>query len=227
MDEFGLIEQFKPGPATSVAEVLARAAAAPDREEIEQAAAERAAAEARAEEREQMMMLNRMSGDPLGNVSRCQAAVSELRGQVLELEDQLQAARGRLDRASENLAHWSGQADEIHTAVARRSSQPDDLLAPAKQALAEARVERMLAAVQARPAGRPKEVSRSRGVAVRSEHCHWCTEQGATDEQAFLIHNDPEHPLPVTSPEQWAQMQQAEQADRAERRHGSYAEIRR
>jgi hypothetical protein len=213
MDEFGLIEQFKPGPATSVAEVLARAAAMPDRDELVQAAADRAAADARAERREAEAMLNRMAGDPLGNISRCQAAVSEARDRVTDLENQLEEARGRLSRAAESLAHWSGAAEEVHRASIQRSD-PGDLLAPAKQALAEERVERMLAAVRARPAGRPKgEVSRSRGaVAARSESCQWCIDQNVSDHDSCLLHSDPEYNVPVTTPEQ--AQQQAEHAER-------------
>ena len=124
----------------------------------------------------------------------------------MDLESQLEAARGRLNRAAENLVHWSDAAEEVRTAVARRSSVEGDLLAPAKQALAEERVERMLAAAAARPAGRPKaEVSRSRGaVAHRSEHCVWCTEQNVSDEDSYLLHSDPELAVPVTTPEQAA-----------------------
>ena len=136
MDEVSFIEQFKPGAATSVAEVLARAAAMPDRAELEEAAAARAAADARAEQRETLMMLNRAADDPIGMVSRCQAQLAEERGRVRDLESQLETARGRLSRAAANLDHWSAEADAIHTAVARRSDTAD-LLAPAKAAHAE------------------------------------------------------------------------------------------
>lgn len=223
MDEFGLIEQFRPAPATSVAEVLARAAAFPDRDEIEQAAVERAAADARAEQRETQMMLNRQMGNPLGEVNRCQAAVAECREQVQDLESQLETARGRLNRAAENLVHWSEAAGEVHRASIQRSD-PADLLGPAKQALAEQRaeerVERMLAEVRARPArpaGRPKaEVSRSRGAEVhRSEYCIHCIDQGVTDEESYLLHSDPELNVPVVPPDR---------AAAAERRgHRAYA----
>jgi hypothetical protein len=204
VDELELVEQFKPGPATSVAEVLARAAAMPDRDDLVQAAADRAVADARAEQRETQAMLNRMAGDPLGNVSRCQAAVAEARDRVNDLESQLETERGRLHRAAEQLVHWSEAADEVHRSSIQRSDSAD-LLAPAKQALAEQRVERMLAEVRARPAGRPKEVSRARGaVAVRSESCQWCIDQNVSDHDSYLLHSDPELNVPVTTPEQAA-----------------------
>jgi hypothetical protein len=205
VDEFELIDQFKPGPATSVAEVLARAAATPDRDELAEAAAERAAADARAEQREQMAMLNRMHGDPLGNVSRCQAAVSELRGEVDDLEEKLQAARSRLNRAAENLVHWSEAADQIHNATARRSN-PDDLLAPAKAVLAghQQFVAASRAAVAAMQAGTPRQ-RRPFGHAVRSDQpvtCEMCKKYGATAEQSFLIHQDPSpEPVPAVPSE--------------------------
>lgn len=225
MDEFELIEQFKPGAATSVAEVLARAAAMPDRAEIEEAAAERAAADARAEQRETQAMLNRMAGDPIGNVSRCQQAVAEARDQVADLESQLEAARGRLNRAAENLVTWSDAADEVHRASVQRSSRPD-LLGPAKQVLAEQRVERMLAERAAHPqqARRPKDRG---GVAVRSDQpvtCKDCLKYGATPEQSFLIHSDPApEPVPAIPSEEerdWLNSLQGQ----AERRTYGYAE---
>jgi len=220
MDEIDFIEQFRPAAPTTVAEVLARVAATPDRDDLAQAAADRVRADARAEQRETWAMLNRMAGNPAGEVSRCQAIVAECRERVAELEGQLETARGRLSRAGESLAHWSQTADEVHRASIQRSD-PADLLAPAKQALAEQRVERMLAEVQARPAGRPKEVSRSRGgVASRSESCQWCIDQNVSDEQSYLLHSDPELNVPVTTPEQAAQWQ----ATQAERRAYGYRE---
>jgi hypothetical protein len=231
MDEFGLIESFRPAPATTVAEVLARAAAAPDREEIVQAAADRAAADARAEQREAQMMLNRQMGDPLGNVSRYQAAVAECRDEVQDLEVRLEAARGRLGRASDTLAHWAGQADEVHRASVQRSD-PGDLLGPAKAAHREVAAATRAAretlqsgmsrqAVRSRPGGRrPFD-----GEISRSEYCVYCTKEGVSDHDSYLLHSDPEYNCPVTTPEQAAK---AEQAAAAERRgRGAYTEISR
>jgi hypothetical protein len=222
MDEAGFIEQFKPAPATTVAEVLGRALVAPDRDEIVQAAAERAAADARAEQRETQMMLNARAGNPLGQVSRYQAVVAECRDRVTDLENQLETERSRLRRATETLAHWSEAAEEV-TATARRSA-PADLLTPAKQAHAEfaAATRAAFAAVQSgtsRPAPRPFRG----GVAVRSHlECVYCLRENVDAETSALLHLDPQHNVPITT------AAQAEQAEHAERRgHGSYAEVSR
>jgi hypothetical protein len=217
VDEFELIEQFKPAAATSVAEVLARAAAAPDRDEIAEAAAARAAADARAEQRETQAMLNRMAGDPVGNVSRCQAAVSEARDRVADLENQLETARGRLGRVTDQLAHWSGAVDEV-MATARRSS--DDPLEQAQRRAHQAFAEHTRALVASRAAGAPRERSRRPFVAAvsRSEHCIHCINQGVSDEDSYLLHSDPELAVPVTPPEQ---------AAKAERGHDRYTEVSR
>ena len=206
MDEYELIESFKPAPATTVAEVLARVASVPDRADLAQAAAERAEADARAEVRETRMMLNRRLGNPLGEVSRMQAVVSEMRDRVQAMETELEKERGRLSRASETLAHWSAQADEVYRASVQRSDT-DDLLAGEKATLKEHQeyVAASRAAWSAAQTGTPRREPRpfvSRGSVTRSEQCHWCTVQGASDQEAFLIHNDPEHPLPVVPPGQ-------------------------
>jgi hypothetical protein len=198
VDEVGFVEQFKPGAATSVAEFLARAAAMPDRTELEEAAAARAAADARAEQRETTAMLNRMQGDPIGNVSRCQAAVAEARDQVTDLENQLETARGRLGRATENLAHWSQAADEIMATARRTSGDPmEQASRRAHQAFAEV----TRAKIAARAAGAPQQAPRpfaGRGSVTRSQPvtCKLCIKYGATPEQSFLIHADPS-PEPV------------------------------
>jgi hypothetical protein len=220
MDEFGLIEQFRPDAPTTVAEVLARAAAAPDRTEVEQAAAERAAADARAEQRETTAMLNRMQGDPIGNVSRCQAAVSEARDRVMDLQAQLETAQGRLSRAAEQLAHWSGAADEV-MATARRSAVSDDPLEQAQRRAHAAFAEITRTKVAARAAGTPRRAPRpfaSRGSVTRSESCQWCINQNVSDEESYLLHSDPELNVPVVSPEQAAS---------AERSHSGHAVISR
>jgi hypothetical protein len=46
--------------------------------------------------------------------------------------------------------------------------------------------------------------------AVRSEHCIHCTEAGVDDETAFLLHSDPQFPIPVTPPQQAAGAQRRE-----------------
>jgi hypothetical protein len=207
VDQFELIEQFRPAPATSVAEVLARAAAMPDRDDITEAATERAAAEARAEQRETAAMLNRMQGDPIGNVSRAATAVSEARDRVNDLESQLETARGRLTRASESLAHWSGAADGV-IATARRSAATDDPMEQAQRRAHAAFTEITRTKMAARSARAPRRAARpfaSRGSVTRSECCQWCIDQNVSDEDSYLLHSDPELAVPVTTPEQAAE----------------------
>jgi hypothetical protein len=133
VDEIEFQSQFRPAPATTIGEVLARRLATPDRDELAENAAAKAAADAAARQREELMLANRAAGDPLGQVSRYQAAVGELRGEVLDLEGKLEAARAKLSRAEGNLIHWGEAADEVRTAVAQRSDT-GDLLAPARRA---------------------------------------------------------------------------------------------
>ena len=132
---------------------------------------------------------------------------------------QLARAEAKRDRAEQHhvLCRAHAQANQL----AQRSS--GDLLAPAKEALAEAaaqRVERMLASDS--PAGRrPKgraEVSRptatSRGLNSAS-----IASIGRGDEIAYLLHSDPELNVPVTSP--------GGQPEQAQRREGRQAMIHR
>jgi hypothetical protein len=228
MDEIDFLEQFRPAAPTTVAEVLARVASVPDRADLAAAAAERAEADARAERYEARMLANRMTGNPLGEVSRMQAVVSEAREQVQELEGQLEKARDRLSRASETLAHWGEQADEVYRASVQRSDTAD-LLGPAKETLAghRAYLQASRAAWEAAQAGTPRRESRpfaSRGrVAVRSHlECVYCLREGVDAETSALLHHDPTWDVPITTAEQ------AEQAEHAERRgRRGYAEISR
>lgn len=79
------------------------------------------------------------------------------------------------------------------TATVSRSDDPD-MLSDTKRMLAEARVDAMLAQRSAQgPARRPKGHG---GLAVRSEvTCADCIKVGATPEQSFLIHQDPDAPF--------------------------------
>jgi hypothetical protein len=131
---------------------------------------------------------------------------------VADLETQLQAARARLHQAAESLVDWSAQADEVLSVSAQRSRAPD-VLADAKRALADARVDARLAALSQAPARRPKGPG---GHVRRSEPvtCADCIKYGATPEESFVIHH-PELLPPLKVME--------ERTDQAERRGpGSY-----
>jgi hypothetical protein len=188
MDEVGFAESFRPSSPVSVQDVLRRQLATPDRAELEQAAAERAAADALAERRETTAMLNRMQGDPIGNVSRAQLAVASLRDEEADLTAKLDAVRGRLRQAAEALVDWSATADDVLSATAQRSHTPD-LLAPAREALTDHQIRQMAAVRSQAPGRRPFGHG---GHARRSEvTCHECLKVGASAEESWLIHNDP------------------------------------
>lgn len=210
MDEYGLIESFKPAPAMSVEEVLRRAALAPDRAEIEQEQAERAAADQRAEQRELTAMLDRAAGSPLQQVTRCQAAVASCREEVDDLEAQLERSRAKLRRAAESLVGWEAEAERVMTAARRQS---DDPLTQASRRAHEAFVSVTRAKVAEMAAGTPRRERHPKGHgghAVRSENCVYCTQEGLDDDTAFLLHSDPERPLAVTTPEQAAAAERRE-----------------
>ena len=217
MDELEFQASFKQSGPPTLGDVFARALL-PDRAELEEARAAKAAADALAERNEQLRLANAMAGDPLAELSRAQSATAAARDVVRDLEARLGEAREVLYRAEGNLAAWGGQVDEVMTQVARRSSAPHDLLAPAKAAHMEfaAATRAAIAAVQAGTSRRASRPFVSRGSVTRSEYCVWCVEQGASDQEAYLLHSDPEYDCPVTPPEQVAT---------AERRgRGSYAE---
>jgi hypothetical protein len=218
MDELEFAAQFRPAGPVTVQDVLARQLA-PDRTDIEEAARAREAAAAREEAAETRRMLNHQAGDPLGQLTRAEASAGAIRDEVRDLEGRLDEARGRLHRAAEQVVDYRAAADQIMVASVRRSSAPD-LLAPAKKALADKRVERMLAERSARPRQQASRPFASRGAVIRrSEQCVWCVEQNVSDHESYLLHSDPEFNVPVTTPGQAAQ---------AERRgHVGYADIRR
>ena len=172
--------------------MLTRKLAAPDLDELAEAAAEKAAADARAVQREQLLMANRAAGDPLGQVSRYQAAVSELRGEVMDLETQLEAARGRLNRAART---WCTGA------IRRRRSVPPSRGAATRTTCWDRRrrshaeyVAASRAAIAAMAAGTPRRARRPFGGVVRRSEvtCHECQAAGANPEESWLIHHDPD-----------------------------------
>jgi hypothetical protein len=162
MDELEFAAQFRPDGPVSVAQVLARTLATPDRAELEQDAAERAAAVEAEERRENLRLANYAAGDPLGQASRARAAEASARDEVRDLERRLGDAREVLSRAQSAAVEWGASADEI--LYARRSITPD-LAAEAKRVAAEVRVEEMLF----RAVRYPKECS-GPGCSVCSAH---------------------------------------------------------
>jgi hypothetical protein len=187
VDEIEFAQQFTPSGPPTVNDVLSRRLA-PDWEEIEAARRERASADAAEAARENMALANRQFGDPLGNATRAQMAVAEARDKVRHLEEQLETARGVLHRAAGEYVDWQEQA-EIVTATASRSA-PHDLLAGAREALTDHQVRQMAAQRSQAPGRHPKGHG---GLARRSEvTCHECIAAGASPEESWLIHQDPD-----------------------------------
>ena len=195
MNELEFAQQFKPEGPVTAAGVLARHLATPDPQELREAAEAQRAAAAAESLRETRAMLNAMNGDPLGHLARAQAQAASARDVVRDLEDQLATARQRLERAAGAMVDFGAQADEVLSRSAQQAGT-QDLLGEAKRALAEYRVEQMLARAAASPA--VTRAGRPFGAAARSEPvtCPECLAAGATPEESLLLHLDPA-PLPV------------------------------
>jgi len=193
MDPIEFQAQFVDDGPPTLATIFARALAA-DRGDLDEA---RRAAEdqaAREERRENLALLNRQAGDPLGQVNRCQLAVSAARDEVNDLRSRLADAEERLARAAGALVDFETEADQVLAASARRSQTPD-MLAEAKRVAAELRVEQLLAARSQAPGRRPKGHG---GNAVRADQpvtCQECIAAGASPAESFLIHQDPDGPV--------------------------------
>lgn len=74
----------------------------------------------------------------------------------------------------------------------------------AHQVFAEVTRAKMAAARDGRPEPRPFGSASRGGVAVRSEQCVHCMDQGVDPETSFLLHSDPERNVPVTTTAQLA-----------------------
>lgn len=144
----------------------------------------------------------------------------------------------QLQRQCANLQRQIGDASAMIAPAAQRAPEPLDAVNRTANEFFRATTRERFAAAQAgkpQRARRPKELSRSRGDATRSEDCTWCSAFGVPDEQSFLAHNDPERPVPVTPPgtvpqaevdrQVRAEQERPEHAGR--RRYDGYAEITR
>jgi chromosome segregation ATPase len=139
-EELEFARQFRPDGPVTVDAVLARQAG-PDRDELEEAAAERAERDAAEERDAARAMLNYQMGDPIGHLSRATSAVSAARDRVRDLQGQLESAQEVLSRAESNMAERGREVDQVQ--MARRAATPD-LLAEAKRAAAAVKVDAML-----------------------------------------------------------------------------------
>jgi len=127
-----------------------------------------------------IMRMDIDEGDP-GRVAQLERRAASLRGQLADAAAVIAPSREQLP--ADPLEAASRTAHDVFVQVTRQ---------------------RMAAAAAGRaPRARRPFGSISRGAeAVRSEHCVHCTEAGVDDETAFLLHSDPEHPLPVTPPQE-------------------------
>lgn len=200
---------------------LARLADQRDDREAERAEGERAAAVAERHELMQLAALQagvagRSAGDVFADAGR-QGDEDAAYGEALKTIERIDKRRAQRQRDMADQAQRMAEVTGLAARSATTVTGGSDLLAEAKQ-LHRAFVETTRAKMRDAAAGAPRQerhpfVSRSRGgVAVRSEHCQWCIDANATDEEAFLLHSDPQRPLPVTPPGQ------SEQAAKAERR---------
>jgi hypothetical protein len=172
-----------------------------DRREAQEAA-EQAAAAAEAHEA-RMFRFHQLGIEPGAVTGRAFAAMDE--------DGEYEAARAVMERierrreARQRVAEHEAQ----RVASVARSDQPrwiDD----ANAVSAALRVEQLLHS-EPRPFAARGYVSRS--AAVRSEDCLWCVEQGVSDEEAFLLHTDPQFAVPVTTVSDLLDQRERDQAD--------------
>jgi hypothetical protein len=184
---------------------------------VQEKRAEAERAEVREARLEALEFANRLGGDPVGELQRARAQVTDYDDEVRDLTVRLEKAQAKLTRAQGNMEFWSKRMGEVTGAVSR-SVSPDDLLGPAKAALKEHReyVAASRAAWSAVQSGAPRarrpkgEVSRG-GEVRRSElECVYCVENNVNHEDSTLLHLDPQYGIPITSATQAAQAREAD-----------------
>jgi hypothetical protein len=199
-----LARHYAPGQATDLAQrlgdTLAELAAVQEENEAARKRQERIARDHAAGRITVHDIMRMDAGEPdLAREQQLERRVRSLRKQVADASARISPPQQRLDGDGLEAA-----ASRAHAAFAEVT----------RARIAELGTTRLAS----RPAPRPKEASRSRGgVAVRSEHCVYCTQEGLDDSTSYLIHSDPDYNLPVTTPEQAALAAQYEQDQAAGR----------
>jgi hypothetical protein len=145
--------------------------------------------------REALEFANYQAGDPLGQLSLARSRFSEYDDRCRDLADQLRRAETKRDNAQRNMAFWANRLEPV-TQAAQRTDVRDPVELATRRAHEEFnRVTRArrTEAVVSRSASLPKDG----GGVVRSEpvSCPHCDAIGASAEESFLLHNDPESRL--------------------------------
>jgi hypothetical protein len=207
-------------PAQQMARQARLAAERQDRAELAADAERAAAIEERADQRAVAFMT-------LGIAGRSQAEVFAEAGRVGDEDAEYAEAQKTIERIERRRASrveaMRYQSEQL--AMASRAAADDgDIYAQAQRRAHRAFAEHTRGLLSDAAGGAPRQERRP--FARRSENCIHCIEQGATDEEAFLLHADPQTGIPVTPP---GQDRPAEKAEHAERRTPSrrYAEISR
>jgi hypothetical protein len=183
----------------------ARADAADQRDQLER----RAEAERRAEV---LAWGNRQLGNPMGELSRFRGEYVAADDEVRDLAGRLERATKKRDRIGEAIRSRAQQLDEITASISRPAPVVDPAnpfaigLARAHHEFAEATRARWIEAEAARAlAPRPKA---GRGGVARAlgdgrfdvPDCPECVKAGATEDESFLLHSDPDKVVPVPVP---------------------------
>lgn len=159
----------------------------------------------------------------------------DVQGVIARMADTDDGDAHRADQLRRRAASIRTQIEEASAAIAPGQQRAPDMYEQAgrtaHQAFAEATRARMDAAQSGRPAPRaPRPFgSVSRGAAAEQLMCARCVEVGATPEQSYLIHQDPDAPAVVELAEAEAELAAAEaelaaaEADLTEEEAAEYA----
>jgi len=124
----------------------------------------------------------------------------------------------RLQRRADGLRRQLAEASEMIAPPQAR--QPDEFASvnrSARELFAATTRERLAEAQAGIRRSEPRPFAGRGSVAARSEYCVYCTEDGVSDHDSYLLHSDPEFNVPVTSPEQAALAAKYEQDQAAGR----------
>jgi hypothetical protein len=117
------------------------------------------------EDAEWLALANRAAGDPLGQIQRAQADLSDWQEKVSDLRDQLRKAETRLESARSNVQFWADRAMIVEESTRSRALDPVELASARAAEAARALHEGRMTVERARRNQRQQE---RRGLARRS-----------------------------------------------------------